>query len=135
MNRLIALGGALALAVFVTGAGARADDKETLPEIGDIMQKAHGKGDLRGSITSAVKKGEWAEAAKTVKEWQKLGDALAKNKPEKGSSESWKQKTKDYNTTLKTLGTAIDKMDANKATGALKKVGSSCMLCHKVHRP
>ena len=37
MNRLIALGGALALAVFVTGAGARADDKETLPEIGDIM--------------------------------------------------------------------------------------------------
>jgi hypothetical protein len=135
MNRLIALGGAVALAVIVAGSAVWADDKDTLPEIGDIMQKAHGKGGLRGAVTKEVKSGEWQEAAKTVKEWQKLGDALAKNKPEKGSAESWKKHTTNYNTTLKSLATAIDKKNATNANGALKKIGSACKVCHNLHRP
>jgi hypothetical protein len=134
MSRLFCLAGALALAVIVAGAGARAEQKDKIPEIGEIMQKAHGKDGLRGSVTKAIKEKEWDEAAKTVKAWEKLGQALAKNKPEKGSAASWKKQTTTYNKTLKTLATAIGKKNANAANGALGKIGSSCKVCHEQHR-
>jgi hypothetical protein len=134
MNRLFALAGALALAVIVGGTGVRADDKD-LPDIGEIMQKAHGKEGYRAFVVAAVKKEQWDDAAKTMKDWQKLGEALAKNKPEKGNAESWKKQTKTYNTTLKTLSTAIDKKNAKSANGALGKIIMSCKGCHTAHRP
>ncbi len=89
------------------------DDK--IPDVSEIMKKAHGKGGLRATVTKDVKGSDWEDAAKSVKDWQKLGDALAKNKPEKGSAESWKKLTGSYNKTLKSLATAVEKKDATAA--------------------
>jgi hypothetical protein len=120
----------------VVSSAARADDKDKLPEIGEIMDKAHAKGTgYRFTVKDAVQKKEWDEAAKTVKEWRKLGEALAKNKPEKGTPASWKKQTGTYNTTLKTLAGAIEKKNASSANGALGKIGMLCGGCHKAHRP
>ncbi len=133
MNRLFALAGALALGVIVTGANVKAED-DKIPDISEIMQKTHGKEGLRGSVTKAVKASEWDDAAKEVKDWLKLGDALAKNKPEKGETASWKKLTTSYNKTLKSLSTAVEKKDAKGANTALRSVGGSCKTCHAAHR-
>jgi cytochrome c556 len=135
MSRFYALVGGLAVAVLVLG-GAKADDKdkEKLPDIGEIMEKAHGKEGLRATITQEIKAKEWDKAVKTASEWEKLADALARNKPEKGTAESWKKQTGTYNKTLKTLVAAVKAKDASKAKGALGKIGSSCKTCHSLHK-
>jgi cytochrome c556 len=134
MSRLFALAGTLALAVLIVGAAAQADEKEKIPDIEEIMQKAHGKEGLRATITDEIKDKEWAKAAKTVTEWEKLAVALGKNKPEKGTAASWKKQTDTYNKTLKTLVAAVKAKDAKKANGALGKIGSSCKTCHEAHK-
>jgi hypothetical protein len=134
MNRIFALCGALAVGVLVSGSAVGAGDKD-LPDIGEIMQKAHGKEGYRASITGAVKKANWDDAAKTIKDWQKLGDALAKGKPEKGSAASWKKHTANYNKALKSIAAAIDKKNATTATGILGDgLKKQCTACHMAHR-
>ena len=131
---MFAFAGVLALAVILAGVSAQAEDKDKVPTIKEVMQKAHAKDSLRVTVAKAVKAKDWDEAAKEVKEWEKLGDALEKNTPKKGEPDSWKQKTTAYNKTLKTLAEAVKDNDAKKATGALSKINSMCGSCHKEHK-
>jgi cytochrome c556 len=136
MFRRFVVGGVLALAVIVSTA-VQADDKDKkdeVPPIKEIMKKAHAKGGLRFEVAKAVKDKDWETAAKDVKEWEKLGEALAKNKPPKGDAEDWKKRTTTYNKTMTTLSEAVTAKDAKKANGALGKINSMCGGCHKEHR-
>lgn len=134
MYRLFGLVGMLVVAVLVSGTSAIAEDKDKVPEISEIMKKAHGKGGLRAKVTGAVKKGDFETAAKEMEAWQKLASALGKNKCPKGDEKSWKKMTATYDKQIKTLAGFVKEKNAKGAATCLGVIGKSCGGCHKAHK-
>ena len=132
----VAVGG-LALALSVGSSSA--DDKDKTPTIKEIMKKGHqGTKSLLKGIAAQAKAGEWEEAQNGAKTLKTFGEALGKNKPEKGGEESWKKLTDKYKENTAAVAEAAEKKDAKAVTDALEKVsgtkGANCMECHKAHR-
>jgi hypothetical protein len=99
-----------------------ADDKPKY-EIETIMEKAHEKDK---GLYHKVVAGKASDAEK--KELLELYIDLGKNKPEKGSKESWKEKTG-------AMVTAAKEVVAGKAEGvAHLKKAVNCKACHDVHK-
>jgi hypothetical protein len=104
----------------VLGAG---DDKPKY-DIEAIMDKAHGE--KNDKILRKVLDGKATDAEK--KELLELYTELGKNKPPKGSDNSWKDKTK-------ALVAASQEVVDGKGTGVANlKKASNCSGCHKVHK-
>lgn len=125
-------------AVAVAGGGLTADDKkdEKLPDISEIMKKAHGKTDgYLGKISKAAKGGKWEDAQKSAKDLVLIAGALAKNEPPKGEAKSWEKLTKQYIDTSKKIEAAAKKEDAKGVGDGLGMIGKSCGECHKAHKP
>ncbi len=101
-----------------------ADTAKPKYTIEEIMGKAHeGK---QNSLLSKVVGGKASGDQK--KELLSLYEDLARNKPEKGSADSWKQKT----TAL--VSAAKDVVDG-KADGSRKlRTAANCKGCHQVHK-
>ncbi len=101
-----------------------ADTAKPKYTIEEIMGKAHeGK---QNSLLSKVVGGKASGDQK--KELLGLYEDLARNKPEKGSADSWKQKT----TAL--VSAAKDVVDG-KADGSRKlRMAANCKGCHQVHK-
>ncbi|MBX9628483.1 MAG: hypothetical protein K2X82_32095 [Gemmataceae bacterium] len=133
--RAAVLAGFGVVAVVLAGGGLTADDKkDPLPDISEIMKKAHGKTDgYLGKIGKAAKAGKWEDAQKTAKDQLILADALAKNDPPKGEKKSWEKLTKEYIATSKKVEEATKKEDAKGVEENLKKIFGSCGTCHKAH--
>lgn len=125
------------VAVVLAGGGLTADDKkEKLPDISEIMKKAHGKTDgYLGKIGKAAKAGKWEDAQKTAKDLVLIADALAKNEPPKGEAKSWEKLTKQYIDTSKKIEAGAKKEDAKAVGDGLGSIGKSCGECHKAHKP
>ena len=126
------------VAVAVAGGGLSADDKkdEKLPDIGEIMKKAHGKTDgYLTKLKTAAKGGKWDEAKSTAKDLTIVADALAKNEPPKGDKKSWEKLTKEYIATSKKIDEAAKKEDAKGVNDGVGKIGMSCGGCHKARKP
>jgi hypothetical protein len=130
------LAASLGLMAVVLAGAISADDKkdDKLPDIPEIMKKGHEKTDgYIAKINGAAKNGDWAEANKYAKSLAILGEALGKNKPPKGTPESWEKLTKKYaeNTKLVLKGTEDkDTKSVNKGLG-----GINCRECHSQHKP
>ena len=136
MNRLLALAGALALAIVAAGTTAGADDKDKPPSIKEIMTRAHKGGDAALSRARAAnKKGDFDELTKQAGTLVKLGQDLSRARPEKGEAKSWKALTADYVKKAKALEKAAKDKDRAETKQALDNLGSSCGKCHKAHRP
>jgi len=123
---------AFALTVSVGGLIA-ADDK--VPTVSEIMKVGHkGTESLLSKIKGSVKGAKWDDAKTSADALKVFGEALGKNKPEKGDAESWKKLTDAYKANTVAVAAGVEKKDAKATTAALGKIGSSCGGCHKAHK-
>ncbi len=134
---LVAVG--VLAAGFTAGADARddkKDDKKTDPLTAHaIMHEGHmGKKSLLNVIKAGVKAEKWDDIEKPAKRVKEFGAALGKVKPEKGSAESWKKLTAEYEKTTASIAEGVEKKDQKKANDALTKMGKSCKACHDEHK-
>jgi hypothetical protein len=137
LQKFLKLGATFALVLGVlalsVGLGTGADEKKDPPTISDIMKKGHAKTDgYIDRIKLAAKDGKWEDATEYAKTLAFFGENLGKNKPPKGSEESWKAQTTKYADATKAVLKAVEAKDAkavNKAFG-----GISCGGCHKEHK-
>jgi cytochrome c556 len=127
----------LAMAGLVSGpAGATSDDE--VPSIKKVMDKLHkGKTAPLNTVKAALKgdSPNWETIQKQAKVFATLGAALPKNDPPRGDKESYEVLAKAYASAGKAFEEAAEKEDLKGSRDALKKISTSCMPCHKSHRP
>lgn len=116
---VLTMGLAAGLGVF-----RAADDDKPKYTIEEVMEKAH-KG--KPSLFKQVVDGKASDEQK--KELVEYYQALAKNKPEKGSEADWKKRTDALLTAAKQV--------ANGNAAARQQLGraASCKACHQAHKP
>jgi cytochrome c556 len=130
--KLAALAAAV-LGVAVLGTAA-ADEAEKIKDVKGCMAFQNKvRGDLPKQLKS--KTPDWDAIQKQTHEWVGVAEALGKQKPPKGSEESWKKQTDLYLTHVKAVDAAAEKKDADAANKALATIGSSCGGCHSQHKP
>lgn len=131
-----AVAAAVAAALLVVY-NATAGTQNDTPTIKDIMVKAHkGNTSLVSTIGRQLQmpKPDWDAISDEAKSLAELGVALGKNKPPKGTQESWDLLTKKYNDTTQMLVTATADKDKNKSLMAQRVLAQSCMGCHSRHK-
>lgn len=134
--RKLALMAGLVVALVSAASAVTAQDKEKVPSVHDIMEQGHsGKKSLIKQITATVKESKWDDAAKPSEKFKFFGESIGKNKPEKGSAESWKKLTDEYKKTTADIAEAVKKKDKAGAEKALGVMGKSCKACHDAHQP
>jgi len=129
---------AAALVPVAAAATVAAFDDDDTPSIKDVMTKLHkGANSQQKALEKQVKAAspDWDAIQKTTKDFVILGAALAKNDPPKGEKASWKSFADKYFTTAKSLDDAAAAKDMTTLQAAQKSLTSSCMACHKAHRP
>ena len=108
---------------------------EKVPDISEIMLKGHkGTDAYINRIKTAAKAGKWEDAEKYAKTLAFFGDNLGKNKPPKGSAESWAKLTKKYQENTKAVYKATEDKNAKEVNKSLGAITSSCGQCHKAHK-
>lgn len=109
------------------------DDK--VPTIKEIMTQGHkGTDAFLAKIKAEAKGAKWDDAVTHAKALSVFGEALGKNKPPKGSEESWKTLSDKYAKDTQAVLTAAEKKDAKGTNAALGAIGASCGGCHKAHK-
>jgi len=139
MHKLVRAGlFAAALVGFVVASGATTaqdKDKKKTPTIKEIMGKAHkGTKSLMAGIGQQAKGGQWEDAQNGASTLKEFGEAIGKNKPPRGSEESWKTQTEKYKKNTESVAEAVEAKDAAKVAAALKTLGGSCKDCHDSHK-
>ena len=110
-------------------------EEEDNPNIEKIMKAMHHKRNgLIAKTENAVKEEKWDEAAKFTKDIKKFGESLGKNKPEKGTKESWEKLTKGYKEVTTAIVDNVEIKDAKGAKEAFAKLSKACDVCHEAHR-
>jgi cytochrome c556 len=135
--RAAVLAGFGVAAVVIAGGGLVADDRkdDKLPEISEIMKKAHAKTDgYLAKIGKAAKGGMWDEAKKAAKDQALIAVALGKNEPPMGDKKSWEKLTKQYTETSKKIEAAAKKEDAKGVGENIGMIFKSCKGCHDAHK-
>ena len=114
-----------------------ADDKKT-PTIKEVMSKLHkGAKSPLAKLKTALKaeSPDWKSIQDSTKDFVILGAALAKNDPPKGEKHAYKKLADSYFEQSKAMDDAAKKEDKAAANAAFTKVSTSCMACHKAHKP
>jgi cytochrome c556 len=123
-------------ALVAVPAGASSDD-EIVP-IKKVMKALHGGKNAPLSKLKTALKGDspdWAEVRQQAKVFAKLGASLPKSDPPRGGKESYEKLAKAYASAGKSLAESAEKEDLDEVRDAFKKISTSCMPCHKSHRP
>ena len=124
-----------AMLVAVAGLSASGEDKKPVTPIQQIMKEGHaGKKSLLAQIKTGVKEEKWGEITKAAYKLRGYGDDLGKNKPEKGTEESWAILTKGYKQITEDIAAGVDKKDQKQANEAIATLGKSCKACHDQHK-
>ncbi len=124
---------ALSLGMSAFAADEKKEDK--VPTVEEIMKKGHaGTKSLKAKIDASVKTEKWEDAQKSAVLLKAFGEALGKNKVEKGDAESWKKLSDKYMKTTADIAAAADKKDAKAVSTALGALGKSCKECHDAHK-
>jgi len=135
-RRVIGLGvlTLLGLTSFAVGG----DDEDKTPTIKEVMQKLHkGADSPLAKLKTALKADapDWKSIQDKSKDFVILGAAMAKNDPPKGEKKDFKKLADDYYEESKKMDDAAKKEDKTATEAAFKKVSTSCMACHKAHKP
>jgi cytochrome c556 len=139
MKRLMCMAsvlGFLVASVLVTGR-AGAGDTET-PAIKDVMKALHkGPNSPLAKLKTSLKADapNWKEIQDNTKQFVALGVALPKNDAPKGDNENYKKLASAYFDSAKALDDSAKKENLAATQEAYKTISSSCMPCHKAHRP
>lgn len=133
----------VSLAVAVFGAGvfalvannAAQAAKAEKASIEEIMEVNHsGKKSLTNKVKTAVKAGNWDEAAAPAKKMKDLAAALGSHPCPNGDANSWKKLCSKYAVDVAAIAAAVEKKDASAANAAIGKLTKSCKTCHEAHR-
>jgi cytochrome c556 len=125
----------LAALLGVAGLAGAQDDKPTIKQ---AMAKLHKGGT---AALPSIKKAlgadtpDWKGIKKTTILIADLSAAITELEPPKGDQAAYTKQSKVYATNAKALKDAADKEYSAAAKAALGKLNSSCMPCHKSHRP
>jgi cytochrome c556 len=127
----------LLAAGLATGRAGTSRDDET-PTIKKIMDELHkGAKSPLSTMKTALKAAspDWDEISKQAKLFAEYGESLPKNDPPKGDKESYEKLAKAYASNAKALKKSAEDSDLKGARSAFNKISTSCMACHKSHRP
>ncbi len=127
----------LLMAALVSGPVGASSDNET-PSIKKVMKTLHnGKNAPINKLKAALKgdSPDWAAVQKEAKLFATFGAALPKNDPPRGGKASYEKLAKAYASAAESLGESAEKEDLKGSRDAFKKISTSCMPCHKSHRP
>ena len=91
---------------------------------------------LLESLTTLTKEAspKWDTISQQTKSWVSAAESLGKNKPKKGTPESWEKLTKKFVEDGKTLDVAAGKKESKDVLAALKTIEGACKGCHPVHK-
>jgi len=104
------------------------------PDIKEIMKKVNKDGLCKAIGTSLkAKEPKWDDLADKAKELVPLAKALGKNKPPKGTDDSWTKLSGGYAKAAEDLEKAVSDKDAKAASAAFKTI-SDCKGCHSLHK-
>jgi cytochrome c556 len=120
----------MVFAAAVTFTAIAAEDKAIPTK--EIMQKGI-KGALP-KITAAAKKGDVSKMGDAAATLKKYGEALGKNKPNKGEQESWEKLTATFKEQTAAIADGVEKKDAKAVADAAAAIGKSCGGCHSKHK-
>ncbi len=140
MLRVFAAGAAVFAVWAIFGKSsekAAGNNADELPGIEEIMKKVNSKkSGIHPALDPLLKADpvKWDDVSKMTKEYETLAVALGKNKPEKGSANSWAKLSKSYADEAKSLNAAAGKKDTAAAMAAYAKLSKSCQACHEEHR-
>jgi cytochrome c556 len=123
---------AMVLGVAYLGTAAAKDD-----EIKDVKGCMAFQGKVRKDVPELLKAKDpnWEEVQKQTKDWVAMAETLGKQKPPKGSDESWKKQTDKYLGLVKDVDAAAHKKDLDGMKKGLGTVGMACGGCHSQHKP
>ena len=127
----------LLMAVLVSGPAGASSDSET-PTIKKVMGTLHkGKNAPLNKLKAALKgdSPDWPAVQKDAKLFATFGAALPKNDPPRGEKGPYEKLAKAYASAGKSLEESAEKEDLTGSRDAFKKISTSCMPCHKSHRP
>ena len=116
--------------------GASSDD--ATPTIKKVMKTLHnGKNAPLNKLKTALKSDspDWAAVQKEAKLFATFGAALPKNDPPRGEKGAYEKLAKAYASAAKSFEESAGKEDLKGSRDAFKKISTSCMPCHKSHRP
>jgi cytochrome c556 len=127
----------LLIAGIAAGPAGASSDEET-PSIKKVMKKLNSGKNASVNKVKAALKGDspsWSEIQKESKVIATLAATLPKNDPPRGDKESFEKLAKAFASAGKSLEESADKEDLTASREAMKKISTSCMPCHKSHRP
>lgn len=129
---------AAAVTAVMAAAGLAGADDEPTPTIKEVMQKLHKGADSPLARLKAAFKSDapdWKSVQDTTKDFVILGASLAKNDPPRGDAAGYKSLAEAYYENAKDLDDAAKEEGLDEARAAFMKVSTSCMACHKAHKP
>ena len=135
MKRLACVLSVLALVVASGLAGAQ---DENSPTIKVVMQKLHkGANSPLAKLKTALKSNspDWKSIQDSSKDFVILGASLSKNDPPQGEKANYKKLAEAYYANAKAMDDAARAKNKQACQTAFQKVSTSCMACHKAHRP
>ena len=123
---------AVVLGVAYLGTAAAKDD-----DIKYIKGCMAFQGKVRKDVPELLKAKDpnWEDVQKQTKDWVAMAETLGKQKPPRGSDESWKKQTEKYLTTVKDVDSAAQKKDLDGMKKGLGFVSNTCKECHPQHKP
>jgi cytochrome c556 len=137
MKKLASCCGALcALSLCVSLAAAnRPEDPATIKE---VMKALHKGADAPVSqLKNALKSDspDWKVVQEAAKVYAKHSPDLVKNDPPKGEKADFEKLAKAFNEQSEKLNKAAKDQNLADARAAFGKLSTSCMDCHKAHKP
>ena len=114
--------------------GAADDAPATIDKIMETLHKGRKSpmATLKGALKSQSP--DWAVVQKETKTYAKFAADMPKNDPPKGDAAAYKKLATAYASNAKALDDSAKKEDLAATNAAFKKIGGSCMGCHKAHR-
>ncbi len=132
---ICAAGGLFALTLSIGALNAEDKKDDKVPTVEEIMKQGHsGTKSLKNKIDVAAKAEKWDDAKTSAALLKTFGEALGKNKVEKGDEASWKKLSEKYAKTTADISAGVEKKDAKAVSTALGALGKSCKECHDVHK-
>ena len=112
-----------------------ADEPASIKAIMGKLTK--GPASASGKLKTAVKAepAAWAEIKTAAEAFEKYGPDMPKNEAPKGDQADYVKLATAFATNSKDLATAAAKEDLAGVNAAFGKISSSCMTCHKAHKP
>jgi cytochrome c556 len=139
MKRLACVGAMTALmgvaAVFTGTAGAGDEKTPTIKEIMGALTKGPKAafGQTKAALNATPP--DWKAAKTAAVAIRTHAPALPKNDPPRGDKADFVKQADAFKANALALADALDKEDLAASKAALGKLNTSCMACHRAHRP